>query len=65
MYRKYIGETDINKINGVPILHWKEWVRICQDIVAGRRSYILNDNTWGLAGEDLKETLVSLAEWDN
>ena len=65
LYSKYVGKITTNKYNGVPVLHWEEFIRISQDIVAGNRSYILNDDTWGLAGEDLKETLVSLAEWDN
>ena len=65
MYSKYVGKITTNKCNGVPVLHWEEFIRISQDIVAGNRSYILNDDTWGLAGENLPETLVSLAEWDN
>lgn len=64
LYRKYVGRITTNKYNGVPVLHWEEFIRISQDIVAGKRSYILNDDTWGLAGEDLQETVISLAEWD-
>lgn len=66
LYRKYVGETSRSYAYcGLPVTSWDEWIRICQDIVAGRRSYILNDDTWGLAGENLKETVISLAEWDN
>ena len=66
LYRKYVGETTKDYVfGGVPSTYGEKCLKICRDIVNGKRSYILNDDTWGLAGEDLKETLISLAEWDN
>ena len=65
LYRKYIGETKTSYYyKGVPALHGSKCFKIIRDILAGKCSYIFNDNTWGLAGENLPETLISLAEWE-
>jgi len=52
-------------IYGVPTLDFTEFLKICRDIVDGRRSHIFNDENWGLGEEKLPETLISLAKWDD
>lgn len=50
--------------DGVPILSSRHFFNICRDMIAGRRSYVLNHENWGLGGENLPEVVVSKAKWD-
>ena len=64
LYRKFLGDKTKVEVYGIPTLSHAEYLRLCRDIVAGKRSYIFNDDTWGLGQEELPETVVALAEWD-
>ncbi len=37
---------------------------MCQDMVAGKRSYIVNGEDWGLGKDSLEEFIINRAEWD-
>ena len=51
-------------VYGVPTLDYTELLKMCHDIVAGRRPYIFNDENWGLGQESLEEFVISNADWD-
>lgn len=50
--------------NGIPTLHPAEYRKMARDIISGKRSYILNDENWGLGQDTLDEYVISTAEWD-
>ena len=50
--------------NGIPTLHFSEYRKIARDMVAGKRPYIFNDETWGLGQDALEENVISAAGWD-
>jgi len=52
------------KFNGVPVLGYDEYLEICRDMVSKKRSYIFNDENWGLGNIVLEDTVISKAEWD-
>lgn len=65
LYRKYVGETTKDYVfGGVPSTYGEKCLKLCRDIVNGKHSYKLNENTWGLAGENLQETIISSAKWE-
>jgi len=49
---------------GIPTLHFSGYRKIARDIVTGKRSYIFNDENWGLGQDSLEEYVISTAEWD-
>ncbi|MFC1908575.1 hypothetical protein ACFLXD_01705 [Chloroflexota bacterium] len=51
-------------VGGIPTLHFAEYWKMVEDVVAGRRSYIFNDENWGLGQESLEEFVISCADWD-
>lgn len=63
-YRKLGGNRTRAEVYGIPTLDWSEGQNMCRDILAGKRPYIFNDETWGLGEEQLPETVISRAEWD-
>ncbi|HKZ39875.1 MAG TPA: hypothetical protein VJ044_02880, partial [Candidatus Hodarchaeales archaeon] len=64
LYRRIFGDETRVELDGVPTLSFSEYRKICKGIVAGKRSYIFNDETWGLGEERLEETLIAVAESD-
>ena len=59
-----IGYRPRSYQRGIPTLHVNEYQKLCRDIVAGKTSYIINDEDWGLGQESLKEYIVNRANWD-
>jgi len=53
-----------SSVHGVPTIGDTEFRKMCKDIVAGRRSYIFNDENWGLGQESLEELVIDTADWD-
>jgi len=49
---------------GIPVLDIDEYDRLRREIFAGKRSYVFNDENWGLGGVALEETALNIAEWD-
>jgi len=64
LYRCFFGDQTRVELDGIPTLSFSEYRKICKKIVVGKRSYIFNDETWGLGKERLEETLIAVAEWD-
>lgn len=50
--------------NGVPTLHPLEYRKMARDMISGKRSYVLNDENWGLGQDELEEHIINVAEWD-
>ena len=63
-FARLIGNKTKSSVHGVPILDFTEYRKIARDMVAGRRSYIFNDENWGLGQESLEEFVISTADWD-
>ena len=53
-----------SSVYGIPTLDYTEVLKMCRNIVAGRRPYIFNDENWGLGQESLEESAISTADWD-
>ena len=51
-------------VDGIPTLHFAEYRKMARDIVAGKRPYIFNDESWGLGQETLEEYVINAADWD-
>lgn len=49
---------------GVLTLGRSEYQMMRRDIIAGKRSYAFNNDTWGLGEESLDEFVISTADWD-
>jgi len=49
---------------GVTSLSGTQSQNIILDMVSGKRSYIFNDENWGLGQESLEEFVISTADWD-
>jgi len=64
LYRKFVGDKTKAEVYGIPTISHSEYLSLCRDIVAGKRSYIFNDDTWGLAQESLGESIIRTADWD-
>ena len=64
MFMVFIGYKIKSSVYGIPTLSITEYRKMCRDIVAGRRSYIFNDENWGLGQESLEEFVISTAVWD-
>lgn len=67
LYRRFlllIGYKIKSSVYGVPTLDYTEYKKMCREIVTGKRSYIFNDENWGLGQETLKESLILKADWD-
>lgn len=50
--------------SGVPTLSSEECNELIQDMITGKRSYLFNDEHWGLGDETLSEFIISRAQWD-
>lgn len=67
LYRMFLTLTGYkfkSSFHGIPTLHFNEYRKMAKDMVAGRRSYIFNDENWGLGQETLEEFVISTADWD-
>jgi len=60
----FMGYKIKRRVHGVPTLANNEYQRIVKNIVNGKRSYILNDENWGLDNESLEEFIINIADWD-
>ena len=49
----------------VPRISGQEYNSLVRDILEGRRHFVYNDDTWGLAQDKLPESVVVSAKWDN
>ena len=52
------SQSEIAKV-GVPVLGSEETVKVISDMVDGKRSYVYNDEYWGLGESQLDEFLVT------
>ncbi|HJX13201.1 MAG TPA: hypothetical protein VJ377_06700 [Dehalococcoidales bacterium] len=50
--------------HGVPTLGFLEYRRLAKEMLRGKRSYICNDEDWGLGQEKLEEHVIHRADWD-
>ena len=50
---------------GIPYLNPAQYHRLIRRIKESREVFVLNDDTWGLAGERLPESVPVLASWDD
>ncbi len=67
LYRRFLilmGYRYKSSVQGIPTLDFAEYRKIARDMVAGKRSYIFNDENWGLGQESLEEFVISTADWD-
>jgi hypothetical protein len=67
LYRRFLmffGYKLKSSVQGVPTLDYAEYRKMCRDMVAGKRSYIFNDENWGLGQESLEEFIINTADWD-
>ena len=53
------------QVDGIPTQHFLESVRVSREMLAGRRSHVLNDDNWGLGDETLDEVTLNVAGWDD
>lgn len=65
LYHKAISKNSKTEVCGVKVLDYLEYLKIAREVVAKKRSFIFNDDNWGLAKESLSESVVNVAEWDN
>lgn len=62
LYRDFFGHR--HEVYGIRALSYSEYKKICREMVEGMRSYVLNDETWGLGGKRLREDVIVAAGWD-
>ena len=49
---------------GIPYVNPTQYYRLIRKIKESREVFVLNNDTWGLAGENLPESVPVLANWD-
>lgn len=67
LYRRFLilmGYKIKSSVRGVSTLEFSEYRKMCREMVAGKRSYVLNDDNWGLGQDSLDEFIISTADWD-
>ena len=64
MFMVFVGYKTKSSVRGIPTLSLTEYRKMCKDIVAGRCSYIFNDENWGLGQESLPEFVINTADWE-
>jgi hypothetical protein len=52
------------RFKGIPQPTRNDFFNQCKKIVSGEIPYVLNNESWGLGGEDLSEEIVTRASWD-
>lgn len=65
LYYKLGGRETELEVDGVAIPKNSEFVKICQEILSKKRSYIFNDENWGLGNEKLPESVINKADWNH
>lgn len=65
LYHLLFGNRHRAEMNGIPTLSGSELVALFKDLVSAKRSYLFNDEDWGLGKLQLPETIVKLASWDS
>lgn len=53
-----------SSVYGIPTLDLSEYQKMARYVVAGKRPYFFNDESWGLGQESLEEFVISTADWD-
>lgn len=64
MFLMLIGYKFKSSVYGIPVVDHTESRKIARDMVAGKRSYVLNDENWGLGQDSLEEFIICTADWD-
>ena len=65
LYRKFMGDRTRAEVYGIATLSHAEYMKICKELIAGKRAYIFNNETWGLGEENVPESVISVAEWED
>jgi len=65
VYHVFVPRHRRAEVYGVRTLSPHEYRRLRRDVVSGKRSYVFNDDDWGLGIETLAECYVSTADWDS
>lgn len=47
------------KVFGLPVLSYLAYIKLCQDMIKEKRSFIINGENWGLGTETLEETVIA------
>lgn len=55
------AETELEKLN-IRTMRWTEMANLISDMASGKRSFVFNDETWGLKGERLQEFVLTEAK---
>jgi hypothetical protein len=63
LYKLFPPKNKLDEM-GVTSLNYAEYRNIVVDMIKGKRSYIFNDENWGLGKETLEEFIISAAKWD-
>ena len=53
-----------SSVAGVATLDYSEFLKMGRKMLAGKRTYVFNDENWGLRDENLEECIINRAEWD-
>jgi len=61
---RFFGYKSKSSVNGIPTLDKTEYQKIAREMVAGKRSYVFNDEDWGLGQDSLEEFVICKADWD-
>ena len=64
LYHKFFGDTNKYEVYGIPIPSIEDFYKLCKDVIAGKRSFIFNDENWGLGQTRLSEHIINRGNWD-
>jgi len=67
LYRRVLmlfGYRMKSSVHGAPTLNFDEYQEMAKEIVVGKRSYVLNNESWGLGNDTLEEVFINYADWD-
>ena len=57
-YHKAIKRNSRSEVLGVPVLDYIDYLDLAREIINKKRSYVLNNENWGLGGESLTEFII-------
>lgn len=60
----FVPDRREGEVSGVRTLDRSEYKRMRRNNIAGKHSYIFNDENWGLGQESLAEFIISATDWD-
>lgn len=63
LYKLFPPKNKLDEM-GVTSLSYAQYQSIVADMIRGKRSYIFNDENWGLGKESLEDFIISTADWD-